>query len=74
MGRQGCGWGGGEGQENVGEGQTRSKKHPSGRNLTWSECSLNFLERDRSKGIFNNTKENTKIINWLEEKREGEIY
>ena len=71
MGRQG---GGGGGQENVGEGQNRSKKYPSGRNLPWSECSLNFLECDRSKGIFNNTKENTKIINCLVEKREGEIY
>lgn len=49
------------GKERWGKGRIKSKKHPSGRNdYNWSEC--NCLEPNRSRSIFNNAKENTKII------------
>lgn len=48
-------------KERWGKGRIKSKKPPSGRNdYNWSEC--NCLEPDRSRSIFNNAKENTKIV------------
>lgn len=48
-----------------GKGRIKSKRTLLGK--TWSGYSLNFFKPDRSKCIFNNTKENTKI-HWLVEK------
>lgn len=48
-----------------GKGRIKSKENPSGNNLPWSECIFNFLGPDRSKSIFNGTKEDTKEDNQL---------